>query len=152
MECERNPRSEAPRHLASGEAGQPRETLSVGSLTNNYFISERFNYVFITESVERLLLEANPMAGVFQNIDPQPPSPPGECVLPPPCRGYTRGGGRGGGWSIVRKTPDTALYSEYVSTFCSRLISFQLFNDDISTCSPLRLYMRDAVLCTSRSG
>ena len=24
------------------------------------------------------------MAGVFQNIDPPSPSPPGECVLPPP--------------------------------------------------------------------
>jgi hypothetical protein len=24
------------------------------------------------------------MSLVFQNIDPPPPSPPGECVLPPP--------------------------------------------------------------------
>ncbi len=36
--------------------------------------------------------------GVFQNIDPPPPSPPGECVLPP----HQRGGGTpspgGGGW------------------------------------------------------
>ncbi len=32
--------------------------------------------------VERLLLyKANPMSCVFQNIDPSPPSPPGECAF-----------------------------------------------------------------------
>jgi hypothetical protein len=46
------------------------------------------------------------MARVFQNIDPPPPSPPGECV-----RGEdTLAGWRveGGGGSIFWKTPDTA--------------------------------------------
>jgi hypothetical protein len=60
------------------------------------------------------------MAGVFQNIDP---SPPGECVPPPPPAFGTGGegtlaiGGEGGGGSIFWKTSDTALYSTYVSTF-----------------------------------
>jgi hypothetical protein len=49
------------------------------------------------------------MSGVFQNIDPPPPH----------CGGRTHslGGERGGG-SIFWKTPDTALYSTYVSTLC----------------------------------
>jgi hypothetical protein len=53
------------------------------------------------------------MSGVFRNIDPPTPSPPG----------VVGGGGedtlagwRGGRGSIVRKTPDTVLYSIYVST------------------------------------
>ncbi len=56
------------------------------------------------------------MSGVFQNIDPPPPSPPGECVCTPPLvRGEdTLAGWRGGGGSIFWKTPDTALYSTYV--------------------------------------
>jgi hypothetical protein len=50
------------------------------------------------------------MSGVFQNIDPPPPSLPGECVP----RAFGGEGGRthslgGGGWSIFWKTPDTAL-------------------------------------------
>jgi hypothetical protein len=43
-------------------------------------------------------------------------------------------GWRGGGWSIVRKTPDTALYSIYVSTLQPHyllLLFFQLLNDDM---------------------
>ncbi len=63
-----------------------------------------------------ILQEANPMSDVFRNIDP---SPPGECVYPPPSlvRGEgTLAGWRGGGGYIVRKTPETALYSEFVST------------------------------------
>jgi hypothetical protein len=57
------------------------------------------------------------MSGVFRNIDPPPPSPPDEYV--PPAfgagGGHTRWVERGWG-SIVRKTPDSALYSIYVST------------------------------------
>jgi hypothetical protein len=59
------------------------------------------------------------MSGVFQNIDPPPPSPPGVCVPPRGlwCGGRTHSlGGEGGGGSIFWKTPDTALYSTYVST------------------------------------
>jgi hypothetical protein len=59
------------------------------------------------------------MSGVFQNIDPPTLSPPGECVPPRLwCGGKTHSlGGEGmGRGSIVWKTPDTALYSVYVST------------------------------------
>jgi hypothetical protein len=41
------------------------------------------------------------MSGVFQNVDPPPPSPPGECV-PPPAYGVgedTLAGWRGG-WGV----------------------------------------------------
>jgi hypothetical protein len=61
------------------------------------------------------------MAGVSPNIDPPPPSPPCECVPPPPfwCGGRTHSlVGEGGGGSIFWKTSDTALYSTYVSTLC----------------------------------
>jgi hypothetical protein len=59
------------------------------------------------------------MPGVFQNIeniDHPPPSTPGE----PLVRGEdTLAGWKGGGGgSIFWKTPDTALYSTYVSTLC----------------------------------
>ncbi len=33
---------------------------------------------------EIITVRCNPMSLVFQNIDPPPPSPPGECVPPPP--------------------------------------------------------------------
>jgi hypothetical protein len=67
-----------------------------------------------------LLEEPNPMSGVFRTIDPPSPHLPAS-VYPPP---FGAGGrhtrwvesGWGGGGSIVRKTPDTALYSRYVST------------------------------------
>jgi hypothetical protein len=60
------------------------------------------------------------MSLVFQNIDPPPPSPPGECVLPP-----NKGGGvqnrraeRGMGGSIFWKTIDIGLpsYGNNLST------------------------------------
>jgi hypothetical protein len=62
------------------------------------------------------------MSGVFQNIDPPPPPPHRLasvywCVPPPLVRGEeTLAGWRGGGGSIVWKTPDTALYSIHVRT------------------------------------
>jgi hypothetical protein len=41
------------------------------------------------------------MSGVFQNIDSPPPSPPGECVPPPPARRHTRWVERGWGVNIL---------------------------------------------------
>jgi hypothetical protein len=59
------------------------------------------------------------MSGVFRKIEPPPPHRPVSMYPPPLVRGEdTLGGWRGGGGSIVRKTPDTALYSIYVSTLC----------------------------------
>jgi hypothetical protein len=63
------------------------------------------------------------MSGVFRNIDPPPPHRPAS-VYPPRfwCGGWTHSlGGEGVGGPIVWKTPDTALYSMYVSTVCCRL-------------------------------
>ncbi len=57
------------------------------------------------------------MSGVFRNIDPPPPHRPAR-VYPPPrllCGGRALARWRGGGVEIVRKTPDTALYSIFVS-------------------------------------
>ncbi len=68
---------------------------------------------------EIILLEANPMSGVFRNIDPHPPPPCPASVSVPPAFGAgedTLAGWNGGGESIFWKTPDTALYSTYVST------------------------------------
>jgi hypothetical protein len=40
------------------------------------------------------------MAGVFQNIDPPPPSPLGECVPLPLVRGEDTLAGWRGGWGV----------------------------------------------------
>ncbi len=59
------------------------------------------------------------MSGVFRTIDPPPPHRPASVYSPSLVRGEDiLAGWRGGGGSIVRKTPDTALYSMYVSTLC----------------------------------
>jgi hypothetical protein len=64
------------------------------------------------------------MSGVFRTIDPPPPHRPASVYPPPPphpalVRGEdTLAGWRGCGGSIVRKTPDTTLYSLYASTLC----------------------------------
>ncbi len=66
--------------------------------------------------VEGLYRFTNPMSGVFRNMPPPPPPRPARVCPPPLVRGEdTLAGWRGGGGSIVRKTPDTALYSIYVS-------------------------------------
>jgi hypothetical protein len=69
------------------------------------------------------------MSGVYRNIEilTPTPSPPGECVHPAFGAGGggredTLAGWKGGGGSIVRKTPDTALYSIYVSTLWINII------------------------------
>jgi hypothetical protein len=59
------------------------------------------------------------MSGVFQTIDPPPPHRPAS-VYPLPAFGAgedTLAGWRGGGGSIVQKTPTTALYSTYVCKY-----------------------------------
>jgi hypothetical protein len=62
------------------------------------------------------------MSGVFRNIDPPPLTARRVCTSRLWCGGEdTIARGRGGGGSIVRKTPDTALDSIYVSTFCCQL-------------------------------
>jgi hypothetical protein len=57
-------------------------------------------------------VEYRAVSGVFQNIDPPPPSPHSECVLPPAPKagGHTRRAVRGW-WSIFWKTPDIGLAS-----------------------------------------
>jgi hypothetical protein len=59
------------------------------------------------------------MSGVFQNIDPSPAHRPASVYPPPLVRGggHTRWG-EGGGGSIFWKTPDTTLYSTYISALC----------------------------------
>jgi hypothetical protein len=81
-----------------------------------------------------ILEEANPMSGVFRNVDPPPPHPLASVYPPPLVRGEdTLAGWRRGGGSIVRKTLDTALYSmyiQYVSTLWYGLLD----------CPPLDIY------------
>jgi hypothetical protein len=62
------------------------------------------------------------MSGVFRNIDPPPPHPPPAFGA---GGGHTRWVERGWGGAIVRKTPDTALYSIYVSTVWFWLLALE---------------------------
>ena len=56
------------------------------------------------------------MSGVFQNLESHSLTARRVCTPLPLVRGEdTLAGWRGVGGSIVRKTPDTALYSKYVS-------------------------------------
>jgi hypothetical protein len=57
------------------------------------------------------------MSGVFRNIDPHPLTPRRVSTPPPPrlwCGGRTHSLVERGWGSIVRKMPDTALYSVYI--------------------------------------
>ncbi len=70
------------------------------------------------------------MSGVFRNIDPPPPHRPASAyppVLGAGGRTHSLGGERVGG-SIVRKTPDTALYSLYM--YLSTLWGYTYCKDD----------------------
>jgi hypothetical protein len=56
------------------------------------------------------------MSGVFRNIDPPSHHGPASVYPSPPplvLGEETIAGWRGGGGSIVRKTPDTYMYSKY---------------------------------------
>jgi hypothetical protein len=44
------------------------------------------------------------MSFVFQNIDPPPPSPPGECVLPP---------NKGGGYTLQTRRAERGMGGQY---------------------------------------
>jgi hypothetical protein len=76
-------------------------------------------------------VQANPMAGVFQNIDPHPPHRPASVYPPPLVRGEDTltGWREGGGGLIFWKTSDTAPYSTYVSTlWWAALIACEFHN------------------------
>jgi hypothetical protein len=77
------------------------------------------------------------MSGVYRNIDPPPPHRHAS-VYPPPSpmvRGEdTLDGWRWGGGSIVRKTPDTALYSIYVSTLWPVSLAPAIFASGAQNC------------------
>ncbi len=72
------------------------------------------------------------MSRVFQNIDPPPPSPPGEFVPPAFCAGRGRGHTRcvergvGGQYFGRRETQLSTLHMYYVSTLWSQA-SGQIF-------------------------
>jgi hypothetical protein len=82
-----------------------------------------FNYLIeiVGNNEDSIKVEYRAVSCVFQNIDPPPISPPGECVLPPTKAGgiHSPGGeGAGGGESIFWKTQDVGLtsYSNNLST------------------------------------
>ncbi len=79
-----------------------------------------FSLVVTAKAVERLYCK-RPIQCLASSkiLTPPPPSPPGECLSPPPrlwCEGRTHSqGGEGvGGGSIFWKKPDTALYSVHI--------------------------------------
>jgi hypothetical protein len=66
------------------------------------------------------------MYGVFQNIDPHPPSPPGEYVPPPPLvhagGGHTRWVERGWGFNILEDAIHCyVLYIRQYFVGCSQI-------------------------------
>ncbi len=69
--------------------------------------------MLLRERKELTYIENRAVSGIFRTIDPPPPSPPSECVLPPHQRRgiHTLAGLWGGGGSIFRKTPDIGLAS-----------------------------------------
>jgi hypothetical protein len=80
----------------------------------------RMRYTQCARSVERLYckrpIQCLASSEILKILTP-PLTARRVCTPPPLVRGEdTLAEWRGGGWSIVRKTPDTALYSMYVST------------------------------------
>ncbi len=77
------------------------------SFINGMWIKTSYLHKLLTN------VEYRAVSIVFQNIDPPPPSPPSECVLPSHQRRgvHTRRAVRGGGGSIFRKTRDIGLAS-----------------------------------------
>ncbi len=76
------------------------------------------------------------MSGVFRNIDPPPPHRPasvrGRTLAFGAGGGHTFAEWRGGWGSKVRKTPDTALYSIYVSTLCMATVNIHGYSQHLT--------------------
>jgi hypothetical protein len=90
------------------------------------------------------------MSLVFQNFDPPPPSPPGECVLCTPAfvgggRTHSPGGEGDGGGSIFWKTRDIGLPS-YSNNLSAGLIYEGAIGETASLCNSLHA----SILCTTR--
>ncbi len=96
---------------------------------------------------EIILYEANPMSGVFQNIDPPPPHCPASVYggTSGVVGGHTRWVEREvGGGSIFWKTPDTALYSTYVSTLwlVARNVIWPQFRPVLWWCTMVNIFLK----------
>jgi hypothetical protein len=92
------------------------------------------------------------MSGILQNIDPPPPSSPGECMYTPPpalwCGGKdTLAGWRGGGGSNIL---EDARHSSVLYTckyfVCSPLLRQHCSTFPDETSSPILCSFRDIVL------
>ncbi len=80
------------------------------------------------------------MSGVFRNIDPPTPTPPGECVPPPLVRGEDTLAGWRGGWG-VNSSEDARHCSELYTVYVSSLwigydfvYNRRCFNISINNC------------------
>jgi hypothetical protein len=82
-------------------------------LSTQMRIPSTFSILFYYTHKVLTYKEYRAVSGVFRTIDPPPPFPPSECVLPPHLRrrGTHSPGGKGVGGSIFRKTPDIGLAS-----------------------------------------
>ncbi len=85
----------------------PWSSLSIEFYLNSFVARNNAIHKVLTD------VEYRAVSDVFQNIDPPPPSPPSECVLPPHQRRRSKHspGGEGDGWSIFWKTPAIGLAS-----------------------------------------
>jgi hypothetical protein len=85
------------------------------------------------------LQEANPLAGVFQNIDPPPPSPPGECVHAFGAGGrHTRWVERGvGGQYFGRRQAQLCILCMYSKYFVHLIKQNYLLRELLRPLSPV---------------